>query len=160
MERILPFLKVRGKSANMIQHGARDCKVKRETRGKQLPLMSFPSIITHRQSQILCITPPSSIRLPFPTHFLQRKQSPLTTLTTTALILFFRFYQLAISPYLPKNCRFLPTCSNYAIEALQTLGPTKGMIVTCWRLLRCNPLGGRGYDPVRWPPVGWKAGLY
>ena len=66
-----------------------------------------------------------------------------------------RFYQLCISPILGKNCRFHPTCSQYAIEALTTHGAVKGLLLAVWRILRCNPWGGQGYDPV--PPKGrWR----
>ena len=63
-----------------------------------------------------------------------------------------RFYQLFISPMTPSACRFTPTCSQYAVEALQTHGPVKGLILSVWRILRCNPLGRYGFDPV--PPKG------
>ena len=58
-------------------------------------------------------------------------------------------YQRYISP-LKRNasCRFYPTCSNYAIEALKKYGFLKGWLLTVKRILRCNPLGGKGYDPV------------
>lgn len=64
------------------------------------------------------------------------------------LILPIRGYQKYISPLLPPSCRFTPTCSQYAIEALRKHGPIKGSLLTIWRLLRCNPWGGSGYDPV------------
>ncbi|MBQ8648028.1 MAG: membrane protein insertion efficiency factor YidD [Oscillospiraceae bacterium] len=68
-----------------------------------------------------------------------------------------RFYQICISPMLGKNCRFHPTCSQYAIEALTTHGAVKGLLLAVWRILRCNPWGGQGYDPV--PPKGkWRNG--
>lgn len=47
-----------------------------------------------------------------------------------------------------SNCRFVPTCSNYAIEAINTYGAFRGSIMTIKRIMRCNPLGGSGYDPV------------
>ena len=59
-----------------------------------------------------------------------------------------RFYQICISPLKPATCRFTPTCSAYAIEALQKHGPIKGLYLTVKRLLRCHPWGGSGYDPV------------
>lgn len=59
-----------------------------------------------------------------------------------------RFYQCCISPYTPPSCRFTPTCSQYAIEALRKHGPWKGLWLTIKRILRCNPWGGSGYDPV------------
>jgi uncharacterized protein len=64
------------------------------------------------------------------------------------LILLIRFYQNAISPFLHKNCRFEPTCSAYMIEALQVQGIFKGGLMGTKRILKCNPWGGKGYDPV------------
>ena len=69
-------------------------------------------------------------------------------LLTTILILPIRFYQKAISPMTPPSCRFTPTCSHYAIEALRKHGPLKGLYLAIWRILRCHPWGGSGYDPV------------
>ena len=63
-----------------------------------------------------------------------------------------RFYQWFISPLLPPSCRYEPTCSAYAIEALQRHGLIRGAYLTTRRLLRCHPWGGSGYDPV--PPQG------
>ena len=64
------------------------------------------------------------------------------------LILLVKFYQNCISPYTPPSCRFVPTCSQYAIEALRKYGPIKGGWLTLKRLSRCHPWGGSGYDPV------------
>ena len=64
------------------------------------------------------------------------------------LILPIRFYQKFISPLKPPTCRFTPTCSQYAIEAIRKHGPFKGLALAVWRILRCNPWGGSGYDPV------------
>ena len=61
-----------------------------------------------------------------------------------------RAYQLAVSPYMAPCCRFYPTCSEYGREALQTHGFFRGLGLTLWRILRCNPWGKGGYDPV--PP--------
>ena len=61
-----------------------------------------------------------------------------------------KFYQKNISPRFPGCCRFVPTCSNYAIEAIKVHGAFKGTGLAVWRILRCNPLGKGGYDPV--PP--------
>ena len=58
------------------------------------------------------------------------------------------FYRAAISPMLPQSCRFTPTCSAYALEALRKHGPLKGLWLTIRRIARCNPWGGSGYDPV------------
>ncbi len=59
-----------------------------------------------------------------------------------------RFYQSAISPILPSSCRYVPTCSQYGLEAIQKHGPVKGSFLTIKRILSCNPFGGQGYDPV------------
>ncbi|CAL8462394.1 g1927 [Coccomyxa elongata] len=64
------------------------------------------------------------------------------------------FYKNAISPLLPKSCRFVPTCSTYSVEAYKEFGFCKGSILTIWRILRCNPFSKGGFDPVEWPPVG------
>ena len=61
-----------------------------------------------------------------------------------------RVYQLIISPHLPSSCRYTPTCSNYAVQALQKYGAVKGTILAVWRILRCNPWARHGYDPPRW----------
>lgn len=58
------------------------------------------------------------------------------------------FYRLSISPLLPPSCRFTPTCSEYAIEALRRHGPFKGSWLALRRISRCHPWGGSGYDPV------------
>lgn len=58
------------------------------------------------------------------------------------------FYRACISPMLPPSCRFTPTCSEYAIEALRKHGPVKGSYLTIRRIMRCHPWGGSGYDPV------------
>lgn len=58
------------------------------------------------------------------------------------------FYRGAISPMLPKSCRFTPTCSQYALEALKKHGPIKGLWLTVKRISRCHPWGGSGFDPV------------
>lgn len=70
-----------------------------------------------------------------------------------------RVYQLGISPRMADHCRFTPTCSNYALEALEKHGVIKGCGLAIWRLLRCNPFGGKGYDPVPEPSEGRKARL-
>ena len=64
------------------------------------------------------------------------------------MILLVRFYQKAISPYLPSTCRYVPTCSQYFIEAVKKHGPFKGGYLGIRRILRCHPWGGHGYDPV------------
>lgn len=64
------------------------------------------------------------------------------------LIGLIRFYQWGISPYLPARCRYTPTCSQYAVEAVSRFGALKGGYLALRRILRCHPFGGYGYDPV------------
>lgn len=64
------------------------------------------------------------------------------------LILPIRLYKYCISPLFPPVCRFYPSCSSYAIEALEKHGPVKGLLLGSWRILRCHPGCKGGYDPV------------
>ena len=57
-------------------------------------------------------------------------------------------YQRLVSPLFPRRCKYEPTCSRYAVEAVRELGAVRGIIVATWRLLRCNPWSHGGYDPV------------
>ena len=72
----------------------------------------------------------------------------VSELLAEALILPIRFYQRCISPLTPPSCRFTPTCSQYAIEALRKHGPLRGTWLAVRRILRCHPWGCSGYDPV------------
>ena len=65
------------------------------------------------------------------------------------LIFIFRIYQKYISPLKGASCKFYPTCSQYAIEAVSKYGALKGGLMALWRILRCNPFGKGGYDPVK-----------
>jgi putative membrane protein insertion efficiency factor len=67
---------------------------------------------------------------------------------TRLLLLMIRGYQVGISPFLPPACRYEPSCSMYAAEAIRRYGPGKGGWLATRRLLRCHPWGGSGYDPV------------
>jgi len=69
---------------------------------------------------------------------------------TYPFVLLIKGYQNFISPLLPSSCRYTPTCSHYAVEALQTHGLLKGGWLAAKRIASCNPWGGSGYDPV--PP--------
>ena len=62
-----------------------------------------------------------------------------------------RFYSRFISPALPARCKYHPTCSAYAVQAVRELGPIRGAILAAWRLARCNPWSNGGYDPVSEP---------
>jgi putative membrane protein insertion efficiency factor len=59
-----------------------------------------------------------------------------------------RFYQRFISPALPRRCKYHPSCSEYAAEAIRTYGVLRGLVLAAWRLLRCNPWSHGGFDPV------------
>ncbi|MBN1298889.1 MAG: membrane protein insertion efficiency factor YidD [Actinobacteria bacterium] len=65
-----------------------------------------------------------------------------------ALIFIIKIYKKFISPMLPKSCRFYPTCSEYAIDAINKYGVLKGSIKSIYRILRCNPFNKGGYDPA------------
>lgn len=69
-------------------------------------------------------------------------------LAALPLIALLRLYQLILSPWLGANCRYVPTCSQYAIEALQRFGVLRGCWLAVRRVVRCRPGGGSGYDPV------------
>ncbi|MDL2219478.1 membrane protein insertion efficiency factor YidD [Ruminococcaceae bacterium OttesenSCG-928-O06] len=70
----------------------------------------------------------------------------------TVLLALLRGYKKYISPRMGNNCRFSPTCSEYAMQAITLHGAVKGGLLSLWRFLRCNPFGKAGYDPV--PPKG------
>jgi putative membrane protein insertion efficiency factor len=66
----------------------------------------------------------------------------------TLVLLPVRAYQRLISPALPRRCKYEPTCSAYAVQAIRELGVVRGVILAAWRLARCNPWSHGGYDPV------------
>ena len=69
-----------------------------------------------------------------------------------ALLLPIRFYKRFVSPALPSRCRYHPSCSGYAVEAVETYGILRGGVLAAWRLLRCNPWSLGGYAPVEAQP--------
>ena len=89
------------------------------------------------------------------------KQRPNKVLAVLRKVLIFpfialiRFYQVCISPLTPAACRFTPTCSQYALDAVREFGIIFGLSLTVWRILRCNPFCKGGYDPV--PDTGFKS---
>lgn len=60
-----------------------------------------------------------------------------------------RLYSRFISPIFPRRCKYEPTCSAYAIQAINRFGVLRGTVLACWRILRCNPFSHGGFDPVR-----------
>lgn len=78
----------------------------------------------------------------------ESKKASVRYWTTWLPIKLIRLYQLILSPYMGRQCRYTPTCSNYAIEALRKHGLLRGSWLATRRILRCAPWGGSGYDPV------------
>lgn len=74
----------------------------------------------------------------------------LARLPRQALILLVKAYQSILSPHFPGSCNFTPTCSAYAVDALNRYGAIKGTILAIHRISRCHPWGGHGYDPPVW----------
>jgi len=88
------------------------------------------------------------------------ESQPSSSGVSSALIATIGIYKNFISPLLPPACRFVPTCSQYGVQALKEFGVSKGVILTSWRLLRCSPFGGKGYDPPKWPPPPYTYSSY
>ena len=68
---------------------------------------------------------------------------------TLLLIKFIKIYKYLVSPMIGPSCRYLPTCSDYSIEALKTYGFVKGLLLSLKRIISCHPLGNSGFDPVK-----------
>jgi len=72
----------------------------------------------------------------------------LSNLVKTMLLVVIHLYRIALSPLFPRTCRFYPSCSSYAVEAIKRYGPGKGTFLSVKRILRCHPYNPGGYDPV------------
>ncbi len=72
----------------------------------------------------------------------------LNKILSAPFILLIKLYQWLLSPLLGSKCRYTPTCSNYGLQAFRKYGPFKGFWLTLKRVIRCNPWGGHGHDPV------------
>jgi uncharacterized protein len=70
------------------------------------------------------------------------------TLARRVAVMPIRLYQALISPLLGERCRYYPSCSRYAVQAIQRFGILRGLVLAAWRLLRCNPFSSGGFDPV------------
>jgi len=88
------------------------------------------------------------------------KKNDNKDMTSALMIGTIGVYKNVISPLLPPACRFVPTCSQYGVQAIEQFGPCKGCVLIGWRLLRCSPVGGKGYDPPKWPPVPFTYSSY
>jgi hypothetical protein len=71
-------------------------------------------------------------------------------LPSRAAIVLVRFYQRCLSGMKPRTCRYYPTCSEYAVQAIAHCGVVRGCLLAAWRVLRCNPFSPGGYDPGPW----------
>ena len=87
---------------------------------------------------------------PTPPSPLARAGRLVWTLPRLALVGLVRVYQGVVSPWLGPSCRYTPTCSEYAVQAFRRYGAVRGLILAAWRIGRCHPWGGHGYDPPRW----------
>jgi putative membrane protein insertion efficiency factor len=77
-----------------------------------------------------------------------KAKSIIRKITIFPFIALIMFYKRCVSPFTPSSCRYIPTCSTYALQALRKYGIFKGGWLAVKRILRCNPWGGSGYDPV------------
>ena len=125
--------------------------------GKTVDVGEFPDVETGSlpMSHLTDSTPQNVELQPDTDHCRIEKSSNRTespadrcAVGTRVVIFLIRFYQRMISPYLPANCRFEPSCSNYALQAFRKRGFLAGTVLTIWRLLRCQPFCKGGYDPV------------
>ena len=78
----------------------------------------------------------------------------MNRISKTLLLALLRGYKRALSPFLPPACRYVPTCSEYAAEAIEIHGALRGSAMAIWRVLRCHPFVRGGYDPVPMLEVG------
>ncbi|XP_009602036.1 UPF0161 protein At3g09310 [Nicotiana tabacum] len=112
---------------------------------KQQSSLFFPLRNKHRrQSRALCIVSGSD------SGESNSQDDEEDNLGVKAALSMLKFYKREISPIMPKSCRYVPTCSEYSMIAYKKYGVVKGTVLTAWRLCRCNPLGGSGFDPPRW----------
>jgi putative membrane protein insertion efficiency factor len=91
-------------------------------------------------------------------RFLSDLARPLARGLRAAILAPIAAYQRFVSPALPRRCKYYPTCSAYAVEAIGEVGVVRGLILAAWRLVRCNPFSHGGYDPVENRPFFKSAG--
>ncbi|XP_033147910.1 UPF0161 protein At3g09310 isoform X2 [Brassica rapa] len=107
--------------------------------------LSFQHLPQTNKYQLRCLSAKSTPSSPVPEDGEEQE-----SVGVKAALAMLRFYKREISPVLPRSCRYVPTCSEYSMEAYKKYGVLKGTVLTTWRLCRCNPLGGSGFDPPRW----------
>ena len=109
--------------------------------------------MAHHQQDVLPGRPVGAVASPAAvpnSSLVSRAALGVWHLPRLALVGLVRLYQLVLSPLFPPSCRYTPTCSQYAVQALREYGALRGIILATWRILRCNPWGGHGHDPPRW----------
>ncbi|KAJ4893206.1 UPF0161 protein [Raphanus sativus] len=110
--------------------------------------LSFHHLSHTNKHQLRCLSAKSTPSSPDPESPKDGEEQESVGVKVALAML--RFYKREISPVLPRSCRYVPTCSEYSMEAYKRYGVLKGTVLTTWRLCRCNPFGGSGYDPPRW----------
>ncbi|KAF2545956.1 hypothetical protein F2Q70_00023736 [Brassica cretica] len=110
--------------------------------------LSFNHLTQTNKHQLRCLSAKSTPSSPVPESPQDGEEQE--SVGVKAALAMLRFYKREISPVLPRSCRYVPTCSEYSMEAYKKYGVLKGTVLTTWRLCRCNPLGGSGFDPPRW----------
>jgi len=88
------------------------------------------------------------------TTWVRRLTGGASRVAVAGLVALVRLYQMTVSPLLGPRCRYAPSCSAYAVEALRRHGVARGTLLAVWRILRCHPLAKGGYDPVPAPRRG------
>ncbi|KAK9158810.1 hypothetical protein Scep_005384 [Stephania cephalantha] len=116
--------------------------------GTRLPLVSF-NFFAHVQQRRRSLST-AYHRLENDPIEKSEQEDEAKSVGVKAALTMLRFYKREISPLLLNSCRYVPTCSEYSMEAYKRYGVVKGTVLTAWRLCRCNPFGGSGFDPPRW----------
>lgn len=131
----------------------------------RMPVAAKASLIENEEIQLFCggiafflaVLIDAGFEPPLEEEELSNFQGEEENVLEALAFILLRGYKRAISPNLPKNCRFVPTCSEYAALSVRDFGIVKGTVLTAWRVARCNPTGGKGYDPPTWPPPAYWA---
>ncbi len=110
--------------------------------------MSVPEVHESVASRARVQAFSDSPREGFPAAQREDRLSSLRRLARAIAISPIVLYQRLVSPAIPRRCKYEPTCSRYAIEAIRSYGIARGLVLAGWRLLRCNPFSYGGYDPV------------
>ncbi|CAN8269526.1 unnamed protein product [Cochlearia groenlandica] len=116
----------------------------------EISRLRFDHLPKKSKNQLRCLSAKSKLSNQVPESPQDEEEEEEESVGVKAALAMLRFYKREISPVLPRSCRYVPTCSEYSMEAYKRYGVLKGTVLTTWRLCRCNPLGGSGFDPPRW----------